>query len=299
MLVGANVHGSVRREGVEHPLPLAAVLVLVVNDHVLKGAGVLPSSVTGKLSDVAGLFFFPILLVTIARASLLRISKQHVWIASVTTALAFSAIKLSGPINALVERAWGPMTMDGSDLLALPMCAAAAFWMTRPGRAARSASVGSEVEPRRWGRFLVIVFASLATVATPAMHYPPCREPEKPLQHVTWEQTCFHAPELDVRLSPGVAHVRMPLRLRAGPCEQPMRSFGLEWQATPDVLARAEARLVEAKLPAVIEQAATFEADIDLPYPAHCQGLRVRIMTRDQGDFAMIDTVISACTEGP
>jgi len=41
-------------------LPLAAVLVLAVNDHVLKGSGLLPDMVTGKLSDVAGLFFFPI-----------------------------------------------------------------------------------------------------------------------------------------------------------------------------------------------------------------------------------------------
>ena len=33
-----------------HPLPLAAVLVLAVNDHVLKGSGLLPDMVTGKLS---------------------------------------------------------------------------------------------------------------------------------------------------------------------------------------------------------------------------------------------------------
>jgi hypothetical protein len=45
-----------------HPAPLAAVLLLVLNDHVLKGSGVLPSWLTGKISDFCGVFFFPLLL---------------------------------------------------------------------------------------------------------------------------------------------------------------------------------------------------------------------------------------------
>src|SRR3954469_11095790 len=49
------------------PVPLAAVGVLAVNDHLLKGSGLLPGAVTGKLSDFAGLFFFPLLLAAIAR----------------------------------------------------------------------------------------------------------------------------------------------------------------------------------------------------------------------------------------
>ncbi len=43
-----------------HPVPLVALAVLVVNDHVLKGAG--PAWLTGKLSDFAGVLFFPLLL---------------------------------------------------------------------------------------------------------------------------------------------------------------------------------------------------------------------------------------------
>lgn len=43
-----------------HPLPMAAVLLLAINDHWLKQAH--PSALTGKLSDFAGLFFFPLLL---------------------------------------------------------------------------------------------------------------------------------------------------------------------------------------------------------------------------------------------
>jgi hypothetical protein len=48
-------------EGLLHPLALASLLVLVVNDHVLKP--MLPGLVTGKLSDVAGLLLAPLVVV--------------------------------------------------------------------------------------------------------------------------------------------------------------------------------------------------------------------------------------------
>lgn len=48
-----------------HPAPLAAVVVLALNDHLLKGAGVLPGWMTGKISDVAGYFFFPLMLTAV------------------------------------------------------------------------------------------------------------------------------------------------------------------------------------------------------------------------------------------
>ena len=46
--------------------PLAALVVLVVNDHWLKG-GLLPGAVTGKLSDFAGLLYFPLFVTAAAR----------------------------------------------------------------------------------------------------------------------------------------------------------------------------------------------------------------------------------------
>ncbi|MFN7142762.1 MAG: hypothetical protein ACK4YP_03230, partial [Myxococcota bacterium] len=46
--------------GLVHPVPLVAMVVLAVNDHWGKAA--FPNLVTGKLSDVAGLAFFPLLL---------------------------------------------------------------------------------------------------------------------------------------------------------------------------------------------------------------------------------------------
>ncbi|OJT18746.1 hypothetical protein BO221_39105 [Archangium sp. Cb G35] len=47
-------------DGLLHPLVFASVALLVVNDHVFKLH--CPSWWTGKLSDVAGLAFFPLLL---------------------------------------------------------------------------------------------------------------------------------------------------------------------------------------------------------------------------------------------
>jgi hypothetical protein len=46
-----------------HPLALTAVVLLLLNDHTLKPAA--PGIVTGKVSDFAGLVFFPLLLVAL------------------------------------------------------------------------------------------------------------------------------------------------------------------------------------------------------------------------------------------
>ncbi|HET7846788.1 MAG TPA: hypothetical protein VFL72_04790, partial [Acidimicrobiia bacterium] len=51
-----------------------AVLTLLINDHVLKGNA--PGWLTGKLSDFAGLLFFPFLATLIV--GLIRLPKAHV-----------------------------------------------------------------------------------------------------------------------------------------------------------------------------------------------------------------------------
>ena len=51
-----------------HPAPLVALVVLVLNDHVLKA--VWPGVVTGKLSDLAGAFLFPVLVLSIGELAL-------------------------------------------------------------------------------------------------------------------------------------------------------------------------------------------------------------------------------------
>jgi hypothetical protein len=63
----------------KHPLTVTCILVLLLNDHLLKGT--IPSILTGKLSDFAGLFFFPFLFAALLglgldRARVNRILKK-------------------------------------------------------------------------------------------------------------------------------------------------------------------------------------------------------------------------------
>lgn len=121
-----------------HPLPLAAVLLLAINDHWLKGAELLPQALTGKLSDFAGLFYFPLLLVALVRggAALLgraqpRASGWAALIAIAATGLVFAAAKLSLAVNGFLSTHWGHMERDASDLAALIMLAPAWLWLRR------------------------------------------------------------------------------------------------------------------------------------------------------------------------
>lgn len=85
-----------------HPVAIAALVVLVFNDHVAKDRW--PSDVTGKVSDVAGLVFFPLLLLSIAEAARWVIHRDRWALGSralvaaiVITAVGFTAIKTWGP----------------------------------------------------------------------------------------------------------------------------------------------------------------------------------------------------------
>jgi hypothetical protein len=112
-----------------HPLWLGSLAVLVLNDHVLKGSGLLPGVVTGKLSDLAGFLVAPVLL-----AALLRVRGLRGWLlAHAAVGLVFSAIKLSASAAALWSSAMAAVgfpwvvTLDASDLFALPALALSAW----------------------------------------------------------------------------------------------------------------------------------------------------------------------------
>lgn len=110
--------------------------MLAVNDHLLKGAGVLPGWLTGKLSDFAGLFFFPLLLV--ALVALVRRGgprRLDLTLACLLTGALFAAIQLApaaadayrdlgAAVAALVGPLWRArptVTADPTDLVALPV----------------------------------------------------------------------------------------------------------------------------------------------------------------------------------
>lgn len=125
------------------PLPLAAVALLALNDHLLKGSGFAPGWLTGKLSDFAGLFFFPLFLATLAGLVFrgARASRLVVFSAA-ATALLFALIKSVPEASAAYELAAGSLrgvgrvrnACDPTDLMALPMCLFAVLYFRRVWR---------------------------------------------------------------------------------------------------------------------------------------------------------------------
>jgi hypothetical protein len=123
------------------PWPLAALALLALNDHVLKHAWPQPW-ITGKLSDFAGLFVFPLVLTSLwsvgrvcARKlpgaqehdAPVRLTAGQLRVAVVGTGLLFTAIKLSpclgdalaGTLESLFPFADFAFVPDPTDLMAL------------------------------------------------------------------------------------------------------------------------------------------------------------------------------------
>lgn len=98
-----------------------ALLVLVVNDHLLKGAGVVPGWLTGKLSDCAGLVVAPVVAAELCLGRLRALRAP----AAVLVVLAFVATELFAPAARAAELALGALGLswrlwpDPTDLLAL------------------------------------------------------------------------------------------------------------------------------------------------------------------------------------
>jgi hypothetical protein len=127
-----------------HPVPLAAAALLVLNDRWLKGADLLPAAVTGKLSDLAGLLFFPLLLTAGADLVLLAAARLGARVdfslrrwklsaAVALTAAAFAAVKLSPAAADAAANLLGALGLpsrivaDPTDLVALPVLALAGW----------------------------------------------------------------------------------------------------------------------------------------------------------------------------
>ena len=99
-----------------HPGWIASLVLLGLNDHVLKQAGILPPVVTGKLSDFAGLFVAPVVVAVVLR---LR-TRRATAIGYLAVGLGFTALQLSPGFARLVE-SMAPLRIwpDPTDLVAL------------------------------------------------------------------------------------------------------------------------------------------------------------------------------------
>ncbi|SCE73919.1 hypothetical protein [Micromonospora mirobrigensis] len=155
-----------------HPLTVLALIVLVVNDHLLKAAQ--PSWLTGKLSDVAGLVVGPPLLAVLAALTVPRLPpRAAAGLGLGLVGAGFTVVKSSGYAATLASSAWslvsGPSLVraDRTDLLALPALVIAA-WTWRQAR--RDPVTGRSA---RLVRLLVLLpAATLAVAATSAYWYP-------------------------------------------------------------------------------------------------------------------------------
>ena len=120
-----------------HPVALAAVLVLVVNDWLLKPR--LHDWLTGKLSDVAGLAFAPVVLSAMLGLVLRLVGKpgyltaRRLVACCVATGLGFAAVKLCAPAREALAALIGHHSEfypDLTDLYALPALLVA-YWIGR------------------------------------------------------------------------------------------------------------------------------------------------------------------------
>lgn len=144
-------------------------MVLLANDHLLKGAGVLPGWVTGKLSDLAGYFMFPSLLAVILRVR----TQRGLLLCHLAAGLLLLLTELSPALCRLILAVSGHrLWPDPTDLVAL--CSIAVSWRIL-ARLALSAESPRRVRDRR-SKALILVGA-LASVAT---------SPRRPPSVLTW-----------------------------------------------------------------------------------------------------------------
>ena len=148
------------------PLSLVAIAILLINDHFLKQLW--PSALTGKLSDFAGLYFAPYVVLALllsipitARARPLAVGAA----VYVAVAAVFAALKLSqstaAPLLAVASALGFPLLIaaDPTDLAALfvlPLSYSA--WSARMGAPA--------VRPRRVRHVGTLAAAALSMLAT-------------------------------------------------------------------------------------------------------------------------------------
>jgi hypothetical protein len=165
-----------------HPLSIAAIILLLFNDHWLRWN--YPSWLTGKLGDFTWLTFAPFIAALFFAAVIPRRLKRHETIVGVlafgTIGVWFALAKTVPLFHALTTGAWetiigwqGTLRMDSSDLLTLPALAVGWWVWQRTGnsRRIRQARTGHALSlrkdnarrPAAWVIFALGMFATLAS----------------------------------------------------------------------------------------------------------------------------------------
>ncbi len=153
-----------------HPISVAAIVLLLVNDHLLRWRW--PSWWTGKIGDVAWLIFAPplvaVLLAWLAPRAVQRRSARLGWLAFILTGGTFALVKTVPQVHGLFQASynwllpWDSMLRrDPTDLLALPALLIAAWVWIQP----RFRGATTSLPRHAW---LVVSVATLATIANSA-----------------------------------------------------------------------------------------------------------------------------------
>ena len=151
-----------------HPATLAAIGLLLVNDHLLRR--IWPSALTGKLGDFAWLFFIPLLVAVLVALVLPGRGPRRAvavgWLAFGSVAIVFAAAKTVPVVHesviVLAEHVLGftvGWRRDPTDLVGLVgLAAGAALWVRTPEPA------GGRIELTAPG-WAALIMATLLTVA--------------------------------------------------------------------------------------------------------------------------------------
>lgn len=176
---GATSASRPARPRLSHPAFGLALVALLANDHLLKGAGVLPGWLTGKLSDVAGLVVAPWLAAVVSRAA----TAPRRALAVALAAAPFSVINVWPSAARAFDAAWDGLfgwtglhaqtVCDPTDLVALLVLPLTWRWIGASARA--GAATGAAPQPPtaagrglalRWRERALVGVATMACVAT-------------------------------------------------------------------------------------------------------------------------------------
>jgi hypothetical protein len=148
-----------------HPVWWGALALLIVNDNLLKGAGVLPGWLTGKLSDFAFLIVAPVLFAALlpcrlrARRTLAVTSIVGLYVAADLSPPVSDAIVAAAARLGMAWRLWP----DPTDLVALAI-------LPVTFRLLRGPAVRTSVDREPWRARVGVVMGAVACLATSAPH---------------------------------------------------------------------------------------------------------------------------------
>ena len=113
---------------------ISSLIIIILNDHYLKTAGIAPAWLTGKISDFAGLFLFPIFVLMIIRLVFYYVGKsinesKALIIILILTGAIFGAANLSSDFSGFLSGLLSiTNVVDPTDCVAIIMLPLVYFW---------------------------------------------------------------------------------------------------------------------------------------------------------------------------